>query len=79
MKYIFEKKEFYKVGDIVLIEWWYNRMITPVKIVDILGRKYKVSHDIKESKIFNAPDEMVSPRDIIDYFKFSESWNPADR
>ena len=73
LKYIFEKKEFYKIGDIVLIEWWYKRTLTPVKIIDISGRKYKVTHNIKESKIFNAPDQVISSSDIIDYFRFSES------
>jgi hypothetical protein len=73
LKYIFEKREFYNIGDIVIIEWWYNRMITPVKIIDVVGRKYKVSHNIEESKIFNAPDELISSKEVIDYFKFLRS------
>lgn len=70
LKYIFEKKEFYKVGDIVLIEWWYNSMVTPVKITETIGRKYKITHNIQESKIPNAPEETILPSDIIDHFKF---------
>jgi hypothetical protein len=34
MKFILEYKAFYKVGDIVLLEYWYNDMITPVKIIE---------------------------------------------
>lgn len=67
MKFIFEFKSFYDVGDVVLIEYWYNDMITPVKIIDKLSRvSYKVSHNIPSSKIFNAPDEVVKSSDIID-------------
>jgi hypothetical protein len=70
MQFIVEFKSFYKVGDIVLIEYWYNDIITPVKIIEqISPRTFKVSHNVSESKIFNAPDEIVKTSDIIDNFR----------
>jgi hypothetical protein len=42
-------------------------MLTPVKIVEKLSKiSYKVTHNIPQSKIFNAPDEVVKSTDIID-------------
>lgn len=71
MKHLYEYKSFYKEGDIVIIEYWYNDMITPVKILEkVSGRKLKVSHNIPESKIFNAPDEIIKTSDIIDNARF---------
>lgn len=70
MKFILEFKSFYNVGDIVLIEYFYNDMITPVKIVEKVSKvKYKVSHNISQSEIKNAPDETIKSRDIIDKLK----------
>ena len=70
MKFLLEFKEFYKVGDIVLIEYWYNDMITPVKIVEQISKqKFKVSHNIEQSKIKNAPNEIIKKSDIIDSYK----------
>ena len=67
MKFLFEFKSFYNEGDIVLIEYWYNDMLTPVKIVEKLSKiSYKVTHNIPQSKIFNAPDEVIKSTDIID-------------
>jgi hypothetical protein len=67
MKFILEFKSFYDVGDIVLIEYWYNDMLTPVKIIEKLSKvSYKVSHNVPESKIKNAPDEVIKSSDIID-------------
>ena len=75
MQYITEFKSFYKVGDIVLLEYWYNDMITPVKIVEKLSKvKYKVSHNISQSEIKNAPDETIKSSDIIDKLKIK---NPS--
>lgn len=68
MNYLFEFKSFYKKDDLVLIEYWYNGMITPVKILEKIGRRYKVTHSISQSQIFNAPDELIVSSDIIDYF-----------
>jgi hypothetical protein len=65
MEYLLEFKSYYKEGDIVLIEYWYNKMITKVKIKAKQGRKFLVSHNISESKIQNAPDELLKPSQII--------------
>ena len=70
LRYIIEKKNFYNIGDIVLIEYWYNGMICPVRITEYIGRKIKVSHNIPQSKIFNAPDEIIKSSDIIDIARF---------
>lgn len=70
MKFILEFKAFYKEGDIILIEYWYNDIITPVKILEKLSKQsFKVTHKIDESKIFNAPDEVIKTSDIIDIYK----------
>ena len=58
-----------KVGDVVIIEYWYNNMITNVTIKDIIGRKFLISHDTPGSKIHNAPDELILKSDIIDFYK----------
>ena len=66
MQFIVEFKSFYKVGDTVLIEYWYNDMITPVKILEKKGRnKFLVSHNVEGSQIMNAPDEVITDKDII--------------
>lgn len=69
LKYLTESKNFYEKGNIVIIEYWYNGMLCPVEIIDCIGRKYKVSHNVENSKIKNAPDEVISSRDIIDKVK----------
>ena len=67
MNFLLEFKSFYNVDDIVLIEYWFSDIITPVKIVEKLSKvSYKVSHNVPNSKIFNAPDEIVKSKDIID-------------
>jgi hypothetical protein len=67
MKFITEFNSFFNVGDTVLIEYWYNDMITPVKILERISKtSYKVTHNIPNSKIKNAPDEIIKSRDIID-------------
>ena len=65
MKFLIEKSKYYKVDDVIYIEYWYNKMITEVKIDEIIGKKYKVSHNTKDSKIQNAPDEMIKSSNII--------------
>jgi hypothetical protein len=73
MNFLLEFKDFYKEGDKVLIHYWYNDMITVCKIKEKKGRKYLISHDISESKIQNAPDELVSINDIIDHYRSFKS------
>lgn len=68
MKFLLEFKSFYNVGDTVLVEYWYNDMVTPVKIIEKVSKvSYKVSHNVPNSKIFNAPDEIIKSSDIIDF------------
>jgi len=68
MKFLLEFKSFLKEGDTVLIEYWYNDMVTPVKILEKLSKvSYKVSHNVSNSKISNAPDEIIKSTDIIDF------------
>lgn len=70
MKYILEYKEYYKEGDVVLIHYWYSHdIICPVSIIEKVGNKYKVSHNIESSKLKNAPDEIISKSDIIDLYR----------
>ncbi len=67
MKFILEFKSFYNEGDIILIEYWYNDMITPVRVFEKISKSsYKVTHNIPQSKIKNAPDEIIKSSDIID-------------
>ena len=69
MKFILEYKSFYKPGDIILIEYWYNHMVTKVKILEKKGNKFLVSHNIDDSKIKNAPDELIKSSNIISIFR----------
>jgi hypothetical protein len=69
MKFILEYKNYYKEGDVVLIEYWYNQIITPVKILEKKKNKFLVSHNISESKIQNAPDESISFSKIISTYR----------
>jgi hypothetical protein len=85
MKFILEYKKWkptYEVGDIVLVEYWYlneddcsqylnkELPLTPVKITEKLSKvSFKVTHNIPNSKIKNAPDEVIKSTDIIDYHR----------
>lgn len=76
-------KPSYEVGDVVLVEYWYldeedcskhlykELPLTPVKIIEKLSksRSFKVTHNIPNSKIKNAPDEIIKSIDIIDYHR----------
>jgi hypothetical protein len=65
MKFILEFNTFYKKDDIVLIKYWYNKMVTPVRIKSVRKDGYLISHNISESKIKNAPDELIPATKII--------------
>jgi hypothetical protein len=70
MKYILEYKKFsYGEGDEVLIHYWYDGHITPVKILEKTGRRFLVSHNVHGSKIQNAPDEFIKSTEIIDKYR----------
>lgn len=63
------KSNSFKVGDYVLIEYWYRDFLTPVKLIDKHGRKYTASHNISESEIQNAPDVIITRDMIVDHFR----------
>jgi hypothetical protein len=70
MKFLLEFKSFFKEGDIILIEYWYHDMITPCKVIKKLSRNsYRITHNIPQSKIQNAPDEIIKSSDIIDIYR----------
>jgi hypothetical protein len=73
MKFILEYKSYYKENQIVLVEYWYNHMITPVIIEKISGKKATISHNIEQSKIKNAPKETIRLTDIIDNYRLTNS------
>ena len=69
MKFILEYKNYYKEGYIVLNEYWYNHMVTPVKILEKRKNTFLVSHNISDSKIQNAPDETIKISQIISPYR----------
>ncbi len=70
MRLILEFNSFrYEVDEIVLIKYWYNDMITPVKILSKKGGYITISHNIKESKIWNAPEQRIKSNQIIDIYR----------
>ena len=73
MDYILEFNNFkFKEGDIVLIHYWYNQEITPVKILERVKRKFRVSHNVDGSDIKNAPEELIETGDIISLYRKSK-------
>jgi len=62
------KKDNFKQGDVVLIEYWYKNILTPVLIKEKIKRKFKVSHSLEQSQIQNAPDEIIKKEDIVDFY-----------
>jgi hypothetical protein len=74
MRFILEYKSFYQEGDIVVIEYWYNDMLVPVKIIEKISKsRFKVSYDVEGSDIRNAPDEVIKSSDILDKHKKNPS------
>lgn len=74
MQYIVEYKDFYKIGDVILLEYWYNDMLVPVKIIEKISKsRFKVSYDVEGSDIRNAPDEVIKSSDILDKYKKNPS------
>lgn len=69
------KKDNFKEGDVVLIEYWYKNILTPVLIKKKIKRKFKVSHNISQSQIQNAPDEVIKKQDIVDFYFDKHSKN----
>lgn len=62
------QKRLFSEGDVVLIEYWFKNIITPVRILKREGRKYQISHDIKETEIPNAPNQWIKKPQIIDFY-----------
>ena len=74
MRFLLEYKAFYQEGDIVVIEYWYNDMLVPVKIIEKISKsRFKVSYDVEGSDIRNAPDEVIKSSDILDKYKKNPS------
>lgn len=74
MDFLLEFKSFqFKVGEIVLIQYWYNDMVTPVKILEKKGNIFLVSHNVPNSRIKNAPDEKVKSTDIISKYRSKDA------
>jgi hypothetical protein len=74
MRFLLEYKAFYQEGDIVILEYWYNDMIVPVKIIEKISKsRFKVSYDVEGSDIRNAPDEVIKSSDILDKYKKNPS------
>ena len=70
MRYLYEYNSFkFDIGDKVIIHYWYNNMLTPVEIVSKVGSKFEITHNVEGSEIFNAPNEIISKNEIIDYLK----------
>jgi hypothetical protein len=44
-------------------------MVTPVKILKSKDEHFKISHNIPESKIQNAPDELIEKKKIIGLYR----------
>ena len=73
MKHILEYNKFgHEAGEEILIHYWYDGRITPVKIVEKVGRRFLVSHNVEGSKIQNAPDEHIKSTEIIDRHRKKE-------
>jgi hypothetical protein len=69
MEYLIEYKSHYNVGDKVLIQYWYDDRICICEVVERVGMKYHLTHNITESEIKNAPDELVKGKDILDHYR----------
>ena len=60
----------YAVGDIVMIRYYLTGDLCPVKIIEKKTKNYFiVSHKVKDSFIYNAPDHGVKESEIIGRYK----------
>lgn len=85
MKFILEYKSYkpiFNIGDKILITYWYLKeedcpntlrkkiLTTPVIIKEKLTRgRFLISHNIDNSKLKNAPDEIINRSHIIDHLR----------
>ena len=72
MDFILEYKSFYNVDDIVVVEYWYNGMLTPVKITERRVVKLSYHTILNNPKIQNAPDELIALNKILDKYKLKD-------
>ena len=71
-----KKNKVYSPNDVILVEYWYNHTLTPVKVLEKKGHKYLVTHNISDSQIKNAPNELIHKDKVIDfYFKQEKDEN----
>lgn len=65
-----KEKEARMPGDVVLINYWENDEIIPVKILKAFGRnKYSISYDVNDSVLSGSPDGIIDRNDIISSVK----------
>ena len=71
----------YAVGDIVMIRYYLTGDLCPVKIIVKKTKNYFiVSHKVKDSHLYNAPDHGVKGSEIIGRFEgVAEPINTTDR
>lgn len=63
----------YKEGDIVFINYWLTGDMTPVKLKEKKGGGFIVSHKVKNSNFFNAPDHFIKTKDIVGRYQGIDS------
>ncbi len=62
----FKSTSDYAVGDIVMIRYYLTGDLTPVKIIAKKTHKYFiVSHKVKDSHLYNAPDHGIKLDEIV--------------
>lgn len=71
----------YMVGDIVMIRYYLTGDLCPVKIIAKKTKNYFiVSHKVKDSFLYNAPDHGVKGNEIIGRYKgVGDPINTTDR
>ena len=71
----------YAVGDIVMIRYYLTGDLTPVKIINKKSKNFFiVSHKVKDSHLYNAPDHGVKLSEIIGRYKgVGDPINTTDR
>lgn len=74
------KKE-YSVGDTVFINYYLTGDMTPVEIIEKKGHGYYiVSHKVKNSHFFNAPNHGIKKDEIVGMYQgVSEPVNSTER
>lgn len=63
----------YQVGDVVFINYWLSGDMTPVKLIEKKSGAFIVSHKVKNSSFFNAPDHVIKIGDIVGRYQGIDS------